>query len=778
MPRFFKRILWLLILLGGQSAFATTYYFGIDGGTISQCDGRTNHALAGASGTNCRLSNPLYLVNSSGAYANFTGGDTMQFVDQGPYYIGEQNGGVGTDFQFIVGGCPAPNTNGNSCILPPIPSGTSGAHTKIIGTGVHNSNHTGLTTPTVWSGINNIYSVLNLQGSAYVDVSGMEITQPDNCTLSGRGVNNIDKTALSGGVGTYNWYFIFNNPPLVTQRVTVEGTANGSGALNGSNLVVATQNFSSYTITGTHATNATTFVYTYTLISGEAPRVGETFSLHITGTTNGGGIFNLNNGGDTVAASTGTTFTVTPGVPASGAIAFQAETGSGTDDKSGVFTVNGIAGSASPATDSGTVNPSGFCSTGVNNFAETAIVFQDGTSQGPSNLTMTDMAVIATASRGIRGSKLNLTSGDVTTLTDLYIIASGYTGIDGDGGAHNTCCESVGTVNASYIDIEWSGCIATTRVPLILSNTIDLCYSQNADGQGDGWVTIAAGDMNLNVDHSQAHNNVQDGFDLLHLSDDIASSPNVSITNSQSTGNEGQTFKLGAGTTMSAINDFAQANCHNLYSTIGLANFPSLPTGWNAGIDVRDDCRASGDQWSFQFNAGTHLTFRNNTTTGYGATMVDMGCAPLASGCDSTVVISWINSIQKGYPDPISGIQAAGFFCFGGGSCPFGNAGAVIDHNIWNTMRTGSGCGQIPEETNCSSADPLLVSQSNINAINPNLTGSSPAISAGTTPCPSTGTNGHLQTSPCTIGAYVFASPFTGTSLGGNLRLGGNVKIQ
>ena len=194
-----KRFLLILALLFVCSqARAVTYYIRLDGGTNVQCDGKTNHALAGASGTNCAFNHPYQMLTYVGAWANLVANDTIQFADSPsnttPYYMGEQNAGVG----FAWGGaggsgplggiCPAPNQPypaGAACVLPVIPDGV-----QIIGQNAgscHTAGHTGLVTPTILSGINGAFSVLNVQGSNNVSLSCIEITQPDNCSTQGGG---------------------------------------------------------------------------------------------------------------------------------------------------------------------------------------------------------------------------------------------------------------------------------------------------------------------------------------------------------------------------------------------------------------------------------------------------------------------------------------------------------------------------------------------------------------------------------------------------------------
>ncbi len=571
----------------------TTWYIRTDGGTNTQCTGKTNAAYPG-SGTAqaCAFNHPYQMLNYSGGWAHMVGGDTIQFINTSgtsdTYYMGEQNAGVGTDWHTQLGGlCAAPNAGGgagSSCILPAPPSGTATQHTRILGQNAgncHDSAHTHLVNPTVLSGIDNAFAVLDTRGTDYVDISCIEITQPDTCTA------------------------------------TV-----GKGQCTDSN------NYVHY----------------------------------------GGLILNY------------------------------------------------------------------------------------GTSQGPSNLTLTDVAVVGTAGSGILGSHLNKSSTDVFSATDVYVIGNGGAGWNGDGGGCGTSCETVGTMNISYATIDWNGCVAVEPYDMTkpdTQNAFNYCYGQSDGGYGDGFVQIAAGNMSLNVDHSYFRWNTQDGFDGLHLSDDVKTSPAIHISTSWSEGNAGATFKIGAGASSTAINNVSISNCRIL--TIASA-FPLNPSGWT--LDGADSCRASGDEWSFQENNGTVITLENNTSVGYGTTMYDVGCAALAPNCFSNgATFIFKNNISKGYPDPGNGNRLASGFYFGMGN-PFGNAGSAADHNLWSTMDEGCPDGLIGIETIYTCGDPAMVAQSDINHINPNLTSSSAAINSGIAISGiTTDFNGKTRANPPAIGA-------------------------
>ncbi|NYF90957.1 beta strand repeat-containing protein [Tunturibacter empetritectus] len=581
----------------------TTWYIRPDGGTNTQCTGKTNAAYPGSgSGQACAFNHPYQMMNSSGAWTSFAGGDTIQFVNTSgtsdTYYMGEQNAGIGTDWHSQLSViCPQPNANqsqGFECVLPVPPSGTAGQHTRILGQNAgncHDSAHTHLVNPTVLSGIDNAYWVLDVQGSNYVDVSCIEVTQPDTCTTAGG-------TGAPGNCG--------NNVP-----------------------------------------NAVRF----------------------------GGL-----------------------------------------------------------------------------------VLQYLTAQGPSNFTLTDFAVVGVSGSGILGSHLNKSSSDVFTASDVYVIGNGQAGWNGDGGACDGSaandCESVGTMNLSHVIVDWNGCMAVKPYDMTkpdTQNKFNYCYGQVDGGYGDGFVQVAAGNMTLNVDHSFFRWNTQDGFDSLHLSDDVTTSPAIHISDSWSEGNGGQTFKLGAGAASSAINNVSISNCRVLATA---SNFPLNPSGW--ALDSADTCRAAGNEWAFQMNGGTVITLENNTSVGYGTTMFDLECAVQAPNCvaDGARFI-FRNNINKGYPDAGNGNRLASGIYLGAGNV-FANSGSAIDHNLWSTMNTGCPDNSVTAgyEKIYTCGDPAFASETDVNHFDPHLTSSSAAINSGIAISGiTTDYNGATRANPPAIGA-------------------------
>jgi hypothetical protein len=537
------------------------------------------------------------MLNYSGAWASMKGGDTIQFADPKnvahTYFMGEENNGVGTDWHAQIGGiCPTPNgdwSGGSSCILPILPSGTKGHPTQVIGQNAgscHTADHTGLVNPTIFSGLNGAFALLDVQGTNYVSISCIETTQPDNC---------------SGG---------------------------HAGGYTGS------------------CTNSSNFVSYAGLMLGY-----------------------LGN-------------------------------------------------------------------------------------QGPSNFTLQDFSAVGIATNGILGSHINTASTDVFNASDIYLIGNGAAGWNGDGGGCTTNCETVGTMNLSYVDIEWSGCVAVKPYTTTIGgNGFNYCYGQNDGGYGDGFVQVAAGNMTLNVSHSTFKYNVQDGFDSLHLSDDVSTKPVINLTDSWSEGNGGQTFKMGAGSAATAINNVSISNCHILSDTTAFAKYNN-PKGWIA-LDNGDTCRASGDEWAFQMDNGTSITLENNTSIGYGTTMYDVGCAYLAPNCmTNDAHFIFRNNISVGLPDPQNDGRLASGFYFGT-SDVFANAGSAIDHNIWYNMDSGCPDNQVPEEKSSICVDPKLANETSVDAIIPTLQSGSPAVGAGVAISGiTTDINGTARPNPPAVGAY------------------------
>jgi hypothetical protein len=132
------------------SAHATTYYVRTNGGSASQCTGRADAAYPG-SGTAraCAWNNPSVALPSSGT-RRIKGGDTL-VISAGTYKVG------------------------SSGYMQSVPSGTSTTKTRIIG-------KSGTKPKLV--GVGGVHRVLNLDGSSYVEVANLDITDGSDCVYN------------------------------------------------------------------------------------------------------------------------------------------------------------------------------------------------------------------------------------------------------------------------------------------------------------------------------------------------------------------------------------------------------------------------------------------------------------------------------------------------------------------------------------------------------------------------------------------------------------------
>jgi hypothetical protein len=159
------------------SAEATTYYVRTDGGTNVQCNGTADAPVSAA--PNCAWSNPLEaLPPVMGNYrhaAFIKGGDTL-VIETGTYRIGWADG-LQARWSDPCAALYAP-----ACTLQPVPSGTAGNPTRIVGAGWDSE----CTAPPTLYGAEGVNQVLNLTQSSHVVIACLDLTDHADCTLDYR----------------------------------------------------------------------------------------------------------------------------------------------------------------------------------------------------------------------------------------------------------------------------------------------------------------------------------------------------------------------------------------------------------------------------------------------------------------------------------------------------------------------------------------------------------------------------------------------------------------
>lgn len=622
--------------------------------------------------------------------------------------------------------------------------------------------------PNILTGLNHIFHMVSFKGTNAVDMECLRFTQPDTCTTDGSGASNVVSTALSGTTATIGWIETSGNIPLVNQKTTIAGTTNGGGVFNevGRNIISVTG--SSYSITSTSMTSGTA-TYNWTLVSGSAPINGQ--SVKISGTTNGGGVFN-SVFGRAISSVTGTTSGTFAVTGLSGTYASQAETGTGTNNASGFFTLGGYSsGTVSSAADTGTIRSTLTCVDGVNNYATMGISMETATGQGPANLTLKDIAVDGIASNGIRGSKFNTTASDTFTQSDIYLYGNGDAGWNADDGSCGTSCESQGVMNSTHITSMFNGCNEVKGGSGIGSLGVDGCADQIYGGYGDGIVMIAT-KGNWYWDYVNTKWNTQDGMDGLHTSDDLTASPNIFMSHIYSEGNEGQSIKAG-GANATVVNSIGITDCSRLTKT-----FAPNPLGYNAAIG--NYCRAN-DAMAFAIADGHTLTIQNVTNISDQGVTWDFAKAGSGNCTSSTsCTIIFQNNTTLGFPSPLNGAYSGSIYTGDLTNNPFTNPSSKIDHNAWfNVKASGiSICPQEAAETNYVCTDPAFTAESSISAMNVVPTSGSPLRGAGVayTGIPLFDFYGVATTSPPVIGAANYTpSAAVIRVFSGTVKFNGNV---
>jgi len=334
----------------------------------------------------------------------------------------------------------------------------------------------------------------------------------------------------------------------------------------------------------------------------------------------------------------------------------------------------------------------------LSDFASVGIV----TDAGTANVTLRDLDIHGLAARGILGP-----IGGEIVAERVRIAFNGFAGWDFDDGNGTKSGPNAG-VKASYLTVEWNGC--NEEYPIKHEVPAFSCFDQDHGGYGDGIGTPGT-PLNFSCDHCTFRYNTQDGFDLLHTSGSL-----ISIANSNSYGNMGQQWKMGAMRKVVFQNNLTVHNCKRMS-----APMKGAPDNYSRYLSLY--CRAGGDGIAFNVTDGGSYILQNNSFAGYGSTSYDIECS---GGC-STASIVYQNNLNIGIKSPIDGREPGVFYL---SEVPHGVFKSV-DHNIYFNMRT------CPSGRTERCVDPKIASlpewkgESSLDGIDFHLTSGSPARGAG-----------------------------------------------
>lgn len=216
------------------------WYLRTDGGTrystnnpTGQCDGKGDAPApaAGLINQHCAFGDLRYFAfdgtyNASGGKWVILGGDTVH-IHKGQYRVGYSGPNPGDHNGLAIAGNPF------AIGMPPIPSGTAAQHTKIVGDDV--------ATTQIFGGYG-AFGVLDLSGSAFVDITGVELTRHSQCTIYGSGTpafcnknyGTMDDYALNGIITSNSTH------DVLMQNMNIHGFASRGiiGAIGGTETMV------------------------------------------------------------------------------------------------------------------------------------------------------------------------------------------------------------------------------------------------------------------------------------------------------------------------------------------------------------------------------------------------------------------------------------------------------------------------------------------------------------------------------------------------------------
>jgi hypothetical protein len=287
-----------------------------------------------------------------------------------------------------------------------------------------------------------------------------------------------------------------------------------------------------------------------------------------------------------------------------------------------------------------------------------------------ASVNYTDIFIHGLADKGIYGP-----SGAGVVANRVHIRGVPNAGIDMDDDPWqngNTSVAGGFTMNNSIT--EFAGCVE--EYPVVHNYPYIECRGANQGAYGDGFGTASTtGDWSF--DHDIWRANLSDGLDLLH-----SGMQSLSVTNSISEHNNGQTFKVGSGHTVVFRNNIALDDCNR--NQVPYGDEPPtaiLPNG--------DYCRAN-DGMVFEIDPYGSLVAQNNTYIGVHQVITDINCLDWDE-CQNADT-RWQNNIMLGYGDMNStygqGVLGAPFYSADASTVPNGTGWQTRDHNDYYNTKT------------------------------------------------------------------------------------------
>ena len=332
--------------------------------------------------------------------------------------------------------------------------------------------------------------------------------------------------------------------------------------------------------------------------------------------------------------------------------------------------------------------------------------------QDSANVYLHDLNIHGLADNGVWAGRLQ-----DWTVENVRITGNGWAGWDGDIEGRDS---NRGTLIFRHWTVAWNGCGETYP-----GDQPDGCWAQTAGGYGDGVGTGATGGNWVIEDAAFLHNS-SDGLDLLYHS--LGGS--ITLNRVRAEGNAGNQIKVTGQTTM--MNSVLVGNC---------AFFDGKPFTYHV-----DPCRALGNTFEVSFMGGETISLINNTFYGQGDGLIAAG--PREGGaCNGSERLTGRNNLFLGDTDYFDRGDLT--FLFYQDDCP--GLTFATDYDLYHRVKLSA---YIPGLHDVQAA-PGLTGPLSGQHWGMDLTGSSPAINAGTTVgAPAVDFAGRPRDAHPDIGAY------------------------